>query len=101
MSKRSIIERNKKRVRLFKKYKNKHDKLLKNANNKNMSAEEQFNARLKLSKIPRNASKVRIRNRCIVTGRGRGVLRKFNLSRIAFRELSSIGQIPGITKSSW
>ena len=66
MSKRSIIERNKKRVRLFKKYKNKHDKLLKIANNKNMSAEEQFNARLKLSKIPRNASKVRIRNRCIV-----------------------------------
>ena len=101
MSKRSIIERNKKRVRLFKKYKNKHDKLLKIANNKNMSADEQFNARLKLSKIPRNASKVRIRNRCVVTGRGRGVLRKFNLSRIAFRELSSIGQIPGITKSSW
>ena len=101
MSKRSVIERNKKRVRLFKKYKSKHDKLLKIANNENMSAEEQFNARLKLSKIPRNASKVRIRNRCIVTGRGRGVLRKFNLSRIAFRELSSIGQIPGITKSSW
>tara|TARA_B100000282_G_C31706501_1_gene478947 strand:- start:127 stop:432 length:306 start_codon:yes stop_codon:yes gene_type:complete len=101
MSKRSIVERNKKRVRLFKKYKNKHDKLLKIANNKNISPEEQFKARLKLSKIPRNASKVRIRNRCIVTGRGRGVLRKFNLSRIAFRELSSMGQIPGITKSSW
>ena len=66
-----------------------------------MSADEQFQARLKLSRIPRNASKVRIRNRCILTGRGRGVYRKFNLSRIAFRELSAIGQIPGITKSSW
>lgn len=101
MSKRSIIERNKKRIRLFKKFKNKHDKLLKIANNKKMTADEQFQARLKLSKIPRNASRVRIRNRCIITGRGRGVLRKFNLSRIAFRELSAIGQIPGITKSSW
>ncbi len=101
MSKKSIIERNKKRIRLFKKFKNKHDKLLKIANNKKMTADEQFQARLKLSKIPRNASRVRIRNRCIITGRGRGVLRKFNLSRIAFRELSAIGQIPGITKSSW
>ena len=101
MSKSSIIQRNKKRIKLFKKFKNKHDKLLKIANNKKMSADEQFQARLKLSKIPRNASKVRIRNRRIVTGRGRGVYRKFNLSRIAFRELSSIGQIPGITKSSW
>ena len=86
---------------MFKKFKAKHDKLLKIANNKKMSAEEQYQARLKLSKIPRNASKVRIRNRCMLTGRGRGVYRKFNLSRIAFRELSSIGQIPGITKSSW
>lgn len=101
MSKRSIIERNKKRIRLFKKYKNKHDKLLKIANNKKMTPDEQFQARIKLSKIPRNASRVRIRNRCIITGRGRGVLRKFNLSRIAFRELSAVGQIPGITKSSW
>ena len=101
MSKLSLIERNKKRIKLYNKYKLKHDKLLKQANNKKMTPEEQFQARLKLSKIPRNASKVRIRNRCIMTGRGRGVLRKFNLSRIAFRELSSIGQIPGITKSSW
>ena len=101
MSKLSIIERNKKRVRLYNKYKNKHDKLLKMANNKKLSADEQFNARLKLSKIPRNASKVRIRNRCVLTGRPRGVYRKFKLSRIAFRELAAIGQIPGITKSSW
>ena len=101
MSKLSIIQRNKKRIKLYKKFKSKHDKLLKIANNKKMSADEQFQARLKLSRIPRNASKVRIRNRCILTGRGRGVYRKFNLSRIAFRELSAIGQVPGITKSSW
>jgi len=101
MSKLSLIERNKKRVKLYKKYKEKHDKLLKQANNKKLSADEQFQARLKLSKIPRNASKVRIRNRCILTGRARGVYRKFRLSRIVFRELASIGHIPGITKSSW
>ena len=63
MSKLSLIERNKKRIKLYKKYKAKHDKLLKQANNKRLSPEEQFQARLKLSKIPRNASKVRIRNR--------------------------------------
>ena len=101
MSKLSIIKRNEKRIKLHAKYKNKHDRLLKIANNKNMSPEEQFEARLKLSKIPRNASKVRIRNRCMLTGRGRGVYRKFRLSRIAFRELSAVGQIPGIIKSSW
>ena len=101
MSKLSIVERNKKRIKLYNKYKNKHDKLLKIANNKKLSPEEQFQARLKLSSIPKNASKVRIRNRCLVTGRGRGVYRKFKLSRIAFRELSAIGQVPGVTKSSW
>lgn len=101
MSKLSLIERNKKRIKLYNKYKNKHKKLLKLANNKKVSPDEQFKARLQLSKIPRNASKVRIRNRCALTGRARGVYRKFKLSRIAFRELASIGQIPGITKSSW
>ena len=101
MSKISIIERNKKRIKLYNKYKSKHDKLLKIANNKKLSADEQFQARMKLSALPRNASKGRIRNRCLVTGRGRGVYRKFKLSRIAFRELAAIGHVPGITKSSW
>ena len=101
MSKLSLIERNKKRIKLYKKFKVKHDKLLKQARNKKLTPEEQFQARLKLSKIPRNASKVRIRNRCVLTGRSRGVYRKFKLSRIAFRELASKGHIPGITKSSW
>ena len=101
MSKLSIIERNKKRIKLYKKFRVKHDKLLKQANNKRLTPEEQFQARLKLSKIPRNASKVRIRNRCVLTGRSRGIYRKFKLSRIVFRELASKGHIPGITKSSW
>ena len=101
MSKLSLIERNKKRIKLYNKYKAKHDKLLKQANNKKLTPEERFQARLKLSKIPRNASKGRIRNRCVLTGRSRGVYRKFKLSRIAFRELASKGHIPGITKSSW
>ena len=101
MSKLSLIERNKKRIKLYNKYKSKHNKLLKKANNKRMTPEEQFQARLQLSKIPRNASKVRIRNRCVLTGRSRGVYRKFKLSRIVFRELASKGHIPGITKSSW
>ena len=101
MSKLCLIERNKKRIKLYKKFKVKHDKLLKQASNKRLTPEEQFQARLKLSKITRNASKVRIRTRCVLTGRSRGVYRKFKLSRIAFRELASKGHIPGITKSSW
>ena len=97
MSKLSIIERNKKRMKMYNKFKAKRNKLLKIANNKKINPDEQFKARLQLSKIPRNASKVRIRNRCTLTGRSRGVYRKFKLSRIAFRELAAIGQIPGST----
>ena len=65
------------------------------------SAEERFEARLKLSKLPRNSSKSRIRNRCSLTGRPRAVYRKFGLSRIALRELASNGKLPGVVKSSW
>ena len=63
--------------------------------------EERFAARLKLAELPRNSSKVRIRNRCELSGRPRGVYRKFKLSRIALRELASTGQIPGMVKASW
>ena len=63
--------------------------------------EERFDATMKLSELPRNASKVRIRNRCSITGRPRAYYRKFGLSRIALRDLASEGQIPGMTKSSW
>ena len=70
-------------------------------NNQKMSPEDRYEARLKLQKLPRNASPVRLRNRCALTGRPRGYYRKFKLSRIALRELASSGQIPGMVKSSW
>ena len=93
MSKISIVERNKKRIKLYEKYKNRHDKLLKMANNKRLSPDEQFQARLNI-KDSKECFKSKNKNRCVLTGRGRGVYRKFKLSRIAFRELASIGQIP-------
>ena len=66
-----------------------------------MPLEERFAAQLKLAKIPRNSAKVRIRNRCEITGRPHGVYRKLRISRIALRDLASKGKIPGMTKSSW
>ena len=101
MAKVSMVQRDLKRRKLYSKYKGKREKLLAIAKDKSLSAEERFEARLKLSQLPRNSSKNRIRNRCLITGRPRGVYRKFGLSRIAFRELAAVGQIPGITKSSW
>ena len=101
MAKTSLIQRDIKRRKLWKKYKEKRTNLLSIANNKNASAEERFEARLKLTKLPRNSSKSRIRNRCSLTGRPRAVYRKFGLSRIALRELASHGKLPGVVKSSW
>ena len=69
--------------------------------NLSLPAEERFTAQLKLSAMPRNGAKVRIRNRCALSGRPRGVYRKFELSRLALRELASTGYIPGMVKSSW
>ena len=69
--------------------------------NKKTNSEERIDAINKLSKLPKNSSPCRLRNRCIVTGRPRGNYRKFKLSRIAFRELANDGKLPGITKSSW
>ena len=63
--------------------------------------EERFKARLDLAKLPRNSAKIRVRNRCGVTGRPRGYHRKFNMSRVSLRELASDGMIPGVVKSSW
>jgi small subunit ribosomal protein S14 len=71
------------------------------ARNQALPIEERFTAQLKLAQLPRNGSKVRIRNRCELTGRPRGFYRKFKLSRIALRELGSRGQIPGMVKASW
>ena len=101
MAKTSAVERNKKRERLSKKFAGRHQRLKDVANDESRPMEERFSARLKLAQLPRNGSPVRVRLRCQLTGRPRGNYRKFQLSRIALRELASTGQIPGMTKSSW
>ena len=101
MAKSSSIQRNLKRIKLVKKFLKKRENLKKIIKNKKLPLEERFAAQLKLAKIPRNSSKVRIRNRCEITGRPHGVYRKLKISRIALRDLASKGKIPGMTKSSW
>ena len=101
MAKKSAIERNENRKRLTKRYQSKRAELKAIVRNASTSPEERFSAQLKLAALPRNSSAVRIRNRCLLTGRSRGVYRKFNVSRIALRDLVSKGQIPGMLKSSW
>jgi small subunit ribosomal protein S14 len=101
MAKKSSVERNDKRKRLAEKFSSKRAALLAIANDKSLTNEERFKARLKLSELPRNSSPHRVRNRCGVSGRPRGYYRKLNMSRIALRELASKGLIPGMVKSSW
>ena len=101
MAKKSVVERNKKRQRLVAKYAAKRSALKAEAKDESSSPEDRFNAWIKLAELPRNSSATRVRLRCEVSGRGRGNYRKFRLSRIAMRELASLGQIPGMVKSSW
>ncbi len=101
MAKMSAIERNKKRIRLVEKFASRRARLKALARDQAVSPEERFDARLKLSLLPRNSSPGRVRLRCEMTGRPRGNYRKFKLSRIALRDLASRGQIPGMVKSSW
>ena len=101
MAKTSSIQRNLKVIRLVNKYLKRRDKLKKIIKDKKLPLDERFNAQLKLAKLQRNSAKIRIRNRCEITGRPRGVYRKLRISRIALRELASEGKIPGMTKSSW
>ena len=101
MAKKSAIEKNEKRKRLVKQYAAKRAALLEVANDRDRPMEERFQARLRLAALPRNSAKVRIRNRCGVTGRPRGYHRKFNMSRVSLRDLASDGLIPGVVKSSW
>ena len=101
MAKTSAIQRNLKVIRLVNKFFKKRQELKKIIKNRKLPLDERFKAQLKLSKLPRNSAKVRIRNRCEITGRPRGVYRKLKISRIALRELASMGKIPGMTKSSW
>lgn len=101
MAKTSSIERNKKRRALTARFENKRNELKAIAKDQSRGPEERFAARMKLAKLPRNSAKVRIRNRCELSGRPRGVYRKFRMSRIAVRDLASTGLIPGMVKSSW
>ena len=101
MAKTSMIERNNKRRRLAKKFKTRRARLKAIAADRSLPAEERFAARLKLAELPRNSSPTRIRSRCELTGRPRAVYRKFKLSRLALRQLASLGALPGVVKSSW
>ena len=101
MAKTSAVQKNLKRIKLTKKYANKRAALKKIIMNKKLELSERFAAQLKLNKLPKNSAKIRIRNRCEVSGRPHGVYRKLKISRIALRDLASSGKIPGMTKSSW
>ena len=101
MAKKSAVERNNKRKRLAARDAGKREALKEIANDRDLPMEDRFNARLKLAKMNRNGSPVRIRSRCELSGRPRGYYRKFRISRIALRELAAFGLIPGMVKSSW
>jgi small subunit ribosomal protein S14 len=101
MAKTSAVQKNLKRIKLTKKFEGKRKKLKAIIMDKKLPLAERFAAQLKLSKLPANSSKTRIRNRCEVSGRPHGVYRKLRISRIALRDMASSGKIPGMTKSSW
>ena len=101
MARKGLMQNNLKRQKLVKSYLKKRQELKLIVMSKTLSLEERFIAQTKLAQLPRNSSKVRIRNRCELTGRPRGYYRRFNLSRITLRELASFGMLPGVKKSSW
>ena len=101
MAKTSAIQKNLRRIKLVKKYASKRAALKKIIKNKKLELSERFAAQLKLNKLPKNSAKIRIRNRCEVSGRPHGVYRKLKISRIALRQLGLQGKIPGLVKSSW
>ena len=101
MAKTSAIQRILKRIKMAKKFQNRRKKLKAIINNRKLPLNERFAAQLKLSKLPKNSARTRVRNRCEITGRPHGVYRKLKISRIALRQMASSGKIPGMTKSSW
>jgi len=101
MAKKSAIEKNERRRKLVRRYANKRAAMKAIAKDRDLAPEERFQAYLKLAEMPRNSAANRVRNRCKISGRPRGVYRKFNISRIALRDLGGTGQIPGLVKSSW
>ena len=101
MAKQSSIQKNHNRRNLVKKFAQKRLNLKKKIMQKDLPIEDRFKIQSKLNDLPRNSCKIRVRNRCELTGRTRGVYRKFGLSRIKIRELSMSGSLPGVVKSSW
>ena len=101
MAKLSAINKNKNRIKLSDKLYKKRKALKKIVMNKKLPLEERFKAQQKLSQLPRNSAKIRVMNRCEITGRPHGVYRKLKISRIALRQLGLQGKIPGLVKSSW
>ncbi|MEM9049949.1 MAG: 30S ribosomal protein S14 [Pseudomonadota bacterium] len=101
MAKKSMVAREAKRQRLVAKYAARRAALKAQATDENLEMAERFKARLKLAKLPRNSAPSRLHNRCQVTGRPKAYYRKLKMSRIALRDLASLGQIPGMVKSSW
>lgn len=101
MAKKSSVEKNKRRQRIVNAKWDKRQQIKKTSLDLSLTEEERQAARIKLNKMPRDSSIIRVRNRCAMTGRSRGFLRKFRVSRLTFRELANMGMIPGVTKSSW
>jgi small subunit ribosomal protein S14 len=101
MAKLSSINKNERRKKLVKQYAGKYARLREIADDETKDDGERLIARLKMAEIPRNANPTRVRNRCMVTGRPRGVYRKFKLGRVMLRQLATRGMIPGVVKSSW
>jgi len=101
MAKLAVINRGEKRRKIVEKYAKKRAELVAVVNDQGLSLEERFEARLKIQSLPRNASPVRLRNRCQLTGRPRGVFRKFGLGRGKLRDFVMHGEVPGMIKASW
>jgi small subunit ribosomal protein S14 len=101
MAKLALVNREQKRRATVKKYAAKRAELIALTQNTKLSEEDRYSARLRLQQLPRNASPVRLRNRCALTGRPRGVFRKFGLGRNKLRDIAMRGEIPGVIKASW
>jgi small subunit ribosomal protein S14 len=101
MAKTSMVERERRRAKIVKRYAAKRADLKEQIRSPRTSADDRAAAQVKLQQMPRDASKSRQRNRCAITGRSRGVYRKFGLSRVKIREVAFRGEIPGLTKASW
>jgi len=101
MAKLSLKNREAKRKKLVAKYAARRAELIAIIDNQKLSEEERMEARLRMQQLPRNASPSRLRNRCALTGRPRGVFRKFGLCRLKLRDFAMRGEVPGMTKASW